>query len=474
MASLYWKENVKTMKKIAIIGSGISGLVSAYYLQKTHQVTLYEANEYIGGHTATKTVDVEEGSFDIDTGFIVFNDWTYPNFIRLLNELDVEWLDTEMGFSVSCEASGLEYSGGSLATLFAQPSNLFKPKHWKMLGDIVTFNKAAKQAFIQDSIDESLTLGDYIDELGLGQQFRDKYIVPMGAAIWSCGLEAMLDFPARYFVRFFYNHGLLNVNERPTWRVIKGGSHQYVKKLIQALDIDIKLATPVTSVTSHPEGGVLLACQSSATQSSADRSGDRQPGNSQSGKTNNPIKDIETTHFDEVIFACHSDQALRLIETPNQQQQQVLSALPYQSNEVVLHTDTSLLPKRKSTWSSWNYRLKKHQPDLAVLTYDMNILQCLDTKTQFCVTLNDTDSIDPSKILGSYQYMHPVYNKGSIAAQSRRSEINGHDNLWFCGAYWYSGFHEDGVRSALDVAAAILAQSNSTLLSKQGEQIDIL
>jgi uncharacterized protein len=454
MARLYWKENVKTMKKIAIIGSGISGLVSAYYLQKTHQVTLYESNEYIGGHTATKTVSVDEGTFDIDTGFIVFNDWTYPNFIRLLNELDVEWLDTEMGFSVSCESTGLEYSGGSLATLFAQPSNLFKPKHWKMLRDILIFNKASKQGYIDDSIDESLTLGDYILQLGLGQQFRDKYIVPMGAAIWSCGLDAMLDFPARYFVRFFYNHGLLNVNERPTWRVIKGGSHQYVKKLLEALEVDIKLATPVVSVASQPDGGVIVTSQSNNGQ--------------------NPNLQKDQAHFDEVIFACHSDQALSLIEAPNEQQQQVLSALPYQSNEVVLHTDTKLLPKRKSTWSSWNYRLKQHQPDRAVLTYDMNILQCLDSQTQFCVTLNDTESIDPNKILGSYHYMHPVYNKGSIAAQSRRSDINGKANLWFCGAYWYSGFHEDGVRSALDVVSAILAESGSRLASNQGVAIDIL
>jgi uncharacterized protein len=449
MPSLYWKENVKAMKKIAIIGSGISGLVSAYYLQKTHQVTLYEANEYIGGHTATKTVTVDEGSFDIDTGFIVFNDWTYPNFIRLLKELNVEWLDTEMGFSVSCESTGLEYSGGSFATLFAQFGNLFKPKHWKMLSDILAFNKVSKQAYVDDSIDESMTLGDYIKHLGLGDEFRDKYIVPMGAAIWSCGLDAMLEFPARYFIRFFYNHGLLNVNERPTWRVVKGGSHQYVKQLQQALDIEIRLATPVISVDSQSDAGVIVTSQSNDSEA-------------------------DISHYDEVIFACHSDQALKLIDSPNTQQQQVLSALPYQSNDVVLHTDISLLPKRKNTWSSWNYRLKREQPDRAVLTYDMNILQCLNSKTQFCVTLNDTSSIDPSKILGSYQYMHPVYNKGSIAAQSRRSEINGQENLWFCGAYWYSGFHEDGVRSALDVASAILKQSGSGLMSKQGAPIDIL
>ncbi len=411
--------------KVAIIGSGISGLTASYYLQHKYDITLFEANDYIGGHTATKTVTVDEGTFNIDTGFIVFNDWTYPNFIRLLEQINVESLATDMGFSVSCDQTGLEYSGESFATLFAQKRNIFSLKHWRMLKDIVTFNKEAKARFEQNKLDESITLGEFIQELGLSDQFRDKYLIPMGAAIWSSGLQEMLQFPALYFVRFFKNHGLLNINDRPQWRVIKGGSNSYVEKLLAQLNITIKTSTPVTSIEQTEQGWSVIA---------------------QNGG------DTQTNQFQHIIFACHSDTAGKLLPASASAQKSLLAQLPYKSNEVVLHTDTSLLPHKRSTWSSWNYRLRTESTQQATLSYDMNILQRLDCETRFVVTLNDTQAIDPNKILGSYHYDHPVYNLGSLSAQQQRATINGIDNLWFCGAYWYAGFHEDGVRSALDVA----------------------
>ncbi len=411
--------------KVAIIGSGISGLTASYYLQHKYDITLFEANDYIGGHTATKTVTVDEGTFNIDTGFIVFNDWTYPNFIRLLEQINVESLATDMGFSVSCDQTGLEYSGESFATLFAQKRNIFSLKHWRMLKDIVTFNNEAKARFEQNKLDESITLGEFIQELGLSDQFRDKYLIPMGAAIWSSGLQEMLQFPALYFVRFFKNHGLLNINDRPQWRVIKGGSNSYVEKLLAQLNITIKTSTPVTSIEQTEQGWSVIT----------------QYGG-----------DTQTNQFQHIIFACHSDTAAKLLPTSASAQKALLAQLPYKSNEVVLHTDTSLLPRKRSTWSSWNYRLRTESTQQATLSYDMNILQRLDCETRFVVTLNDTQAIDPNKILGSYHYDHPVYNLGSLSAQQQRATINGIDNLWFCGAYWYAGFHEDGVRSALDVA----------------------
>ncbi len=407
-------------QRIAVIGSGISGLACAFYLQDKYDVTVFEKNDYVGGHTATKTVSVDEGEFQIDTGFIVFNDWTYPNFNRLLRQLLVESIDTEMGFSVSCDATDLEYSGGSLGTLFAQKRRLFSPKHWRLVLDILKFNKESKIALEQGSIDESLTLGDYIQQLNLSKSFATHYLIPMGAAIWSSGLQQMYDFPALYFLRFFKNHGLLNVNDRPQWSVVKGGSKTYVEKLLGASTFTVKTSLPIQRVE-RDESEVRLITQ----------------------------QGVQT--FDQVIFACHSDEALALLASPSESEQQVLGKLQYQNNEVVLHTDISLLPRLKSTWSSWNYKIRKDTSEYATLSYSMNILQRLECKTEFVVTLNDTASIDDEHILGVYQYSHPVYNRGTMEAQGRRAEINGKHRTWFCGAYWYAGFHEDGIRSALDV-----------------------
>jgi predicted NAD/FAD-binding protein len=415
-------------KKIAIIGSGISGLTSAHYLQSKYDVTVFEKSDYIGGHTATKTVKLIEGTFRIDTGFIVFNNWTYPNFIRLLNDLGVSSNDTEMGFSVSCDASGLEYSGGSFGTLFAQKKNYFSIKHWRLIFDILKFNRAAKQRLATNKFDESMTINDFIVELKLSEQFKEKYLIPMGAAIWSSGLTQMCEFPALYFLRFFKNHGLLNIMDRPQWKVIKDGSNSYVEKLLHKSQFIIKKNTNVISVQSKPEAVEITVQDSTA---------------------------LTVHKFDHVILACHSDQALELLIEATPEQNNVLSKLTYSNNEVVLHTDVSLLPANRSTWSSWNYRIRSESTQLATLSYSMNILQGINSNTQFIVTLNDTANIDPKNILGIYQYSHPVYNRGTILGQSLRSEINGKNNVWFCGAYWYSGFHEDGVRSALDVVKAL-------------------
>jgi predicted NAD/FAD-binding protein len=407
-------------EKIAIIGSGISGLASAFYLQDKYQVTLFEKNDYLGGHTATKKVVVDEGPFNIDTGFIVFNDWTYPNFNRLLEKLGVESLPTDMGFSVSCDITGLEYSGASLSTLFAQKKRLLSPSHWRLVLDIVAFNKESKKRLDANAIDESLTLGDYVKQLNLSKRFVTHYLIPMGAAIWSSGLQQMYEFPALYFLRFFKNHGLLNLTERPQWSVVKGGSRTYVDKILEQSRFEVKTSTPVSKVIRNADSVTI--------------------------KT-----ETDEMMFDHVIFACHSDEALKMLESPTKAEEDVLGKLEYQANEVVLHTDTKLLPRLKSTWSSWNYKIRDLNSETATLSYSMNILQRLTCQTQFVVTLNDTASIDPDKILGIYQYSHPVYNRGSLSAQQQRKTINGKHRSWYCGAYWYAGFHEDGIRSALDI-----------------------
>jgi len=412
-------------KRIAIIGTGISGLTAAYYLEKNFDLMLFEAGDYIGGHTATKDVEYQGESHAIDTGFIVFNDWTYPNFIALMNEIGVTSKPTSMGFSLSCRETGLEYSGNGLNTLFAQRRNIFRPRHWKMLRDIVRFNKQSQQDFLSDDLDENETLGSYLDRHNFGEAFKKYYLVPMAAAIWSSGLAKVEAMPVLFFVRFFKNHGLLNIKDRPQWRVIEGGSRSYIEPLVAGFRDQIHLNTPVTSVKRHAKGVTL-------------------------GLAHGRCID-----FDEVIFACHSDQALALLTDPSEKESEILSGIPYAENDVVLHTDATLLPKRKSTWSSWNYLLGIKK-EAAVLTYNMNILQGLKSEHTFCVTLNATEDIAPEKIIGRWTYAHPEFNTQGIAMQARWSEINGTANTWFCGAWWRNGFHEDGVVSGMRVASALL------------------
>jgi len=407
--------------KIAIIGSGIAGLTSAYLLNRRHDITVFEASDWIGGHTHTVDVEVKGQRYAVDTGFIVFNDWTYPNFIRLLSQLGVGFKDTEMSFSVSDPLSGVEYNGHNLNTLFAQRRNLVSPKFIGMVRDILRFNREALQDLNNQRIDADMTLGDYLKANGYSERFIQHYIVPMGAAIWSMSLNDMLGFPLQFFVRFFKNHGLLSVSDRPQWCVIEGGSSSYVAPLTESFKQHIRLNCAVTRV---------------------ERDGDGVTVHSAAG----------SERFDKVVFACHSDQALALLAAPTPTEQTILGALPYADNDVVLHTDTRLLPKRPLAWASWNYRLGGPVDQPAAVTYDMNILQGIQSDTTFCVSLNQTAAIDPSKILARYTYAHPQYSLAGMAAQARWEELLGANHSYFCGAYWANGFHEDGVVSALRVA----------------------
>jgi len=413
--------------KIAIIGSGVSGLSCAYYLRKDHDIDVFEADRRIGGHTATVDVAMGGRRYSIDTGFIVFNDWTYPNFIALMDDLGVPSKATEMSFAVSDRRDGLEYAGSGLATLFAQRRRLFSPRFWGMLWDILRFNRQAQKHLDLGVVGPDETLGDYLERFNYGEAFRTQYLVPMGSAIWSADTPAMLEFPLQFFIRFFRNHGLLNILNRPQWRVIEGGSREYLKPLCADFADRIHTNCAVQKVTRSARGVVL------------------------------EFADRPSEVFDQVVFACHSDQALAMLGDADDAETGILSALPYQDNDVVLHTDIRLLPKCRKTWSSWNYQINENQ-QRAVVTYNMNILQGVSAPETFCVTLNNSEAINPNKVLGRFTYAHPVFTLPGMKAQQRWEEINGARQTWFCGAYWGNGFHEDGVSSALRVANAITSQ----------------
>ncbi|MGI9263499.1 MAG: NAD(P)/FAD-dependent oxidoreductase [Gammaproteobacteria bacterium] len=403
--------------KIAIIGTGIAGNVAAYHLHKKHDITVFEAGHYIGGHTNTVDVDLDGRSYAVDTGFIVFNDWTYPHFIKLMNELNVPSQPSSMGFSMRCQKTGLEYNGSSLNALFTQRLNVLKPSFHRMIRDILRFNREATH-FLEEG-DNKLSLGEYLFARGYGREFVDHYVIPMGAAIWSADPVGLLSMPARFFVRFFNNHGLLSVKNRPTWRVIKGGSRSYVEPLVAAHRHKIRLGTAVRSIRrfdTHVEV---------------------------STEGNDP------ECFDQVFVACHSDQALAMLTDATTQERDILGAIPYQYNEAVLHTDVSLMPSQRRAWAAWNYHVLDRDQGRVSLTYNMNILQGLDSAEQFCVTLNNSDAIDPARIIQRIDYEHPVFTAESVAAQRRHGDINGINRTYFCGAYWRNGFHEDGVVSAL-------------------------
>ncbi len=408
--------------KIAIIGSGIAGNTLAYHLHREHEITLFEANDYVGGHTNTHDIHYDGRDYAIDTGFIVFNEKTYPNFIQMLNELNVPFHKTNMSFSVKCELSGLEYNGNNLNSLFAQRRNLFKPSFHRMIRDILRFNREAP-AYTQQlaaTTQVSLSLGDYLQKHNYSQEFIEHYIIPMGSAIWSSSHQQMMTFPAEFFIRFFLNHGLLSVNDRPDWFVIKGGSRQYLEKLTQGFHDRIRLNCPVKKVIRHQDHVEVFT------------------------------DSIGRERFDYVFFACHSDQALKMIEAPTSTETEILGAFPYQSNEVILHTDSSLLPKRKLAWAAWNYHRTGNLVNPVAVTYDMNILQGIDSEHTFCVTLNNTQAIDESKIIKRLNYDHPLFTQGGIDAQSQQGKINGINRCFYAGAYWRNGFHEDGVVSALN------------------------
>ena len=411
-------------QRIAIIGTGISGLTTGYLLHRQYDVTVYEANSYIGGHTNTEDVTVDGKVYPVNTGFIVFNDWTYPNFQRLMAEIGgVDDQKTAMSFSVKCEQTGLEYCGSSIATLFAQKRNWLRPRFYRMVRDILRFNKQSVELLDNGELSPDMTLEDFLSHYGYGDWFVSKYIVPMGAAIWSSGEKDMMRFPALFFIRFFKNHGLLSVKNRPQWHTLIGGSRSYVEPLTAGFAERIRLDTPVHRVTRHAKGVTIAAADGEA-------------------------------EYDQVVFACHSDQALAMLTDATDDEQAVLGALPYTENDVVLHTDASLLPKRRKAWAAWNYHIPTSPQAPVSVTYDMNILQNFDPAPEtFCVTLNYTGVIDESKIIKRFNYSHPVFTPEGMDAQGRFHDISNNNNTHYCGAYWFNGFHEDGVNSALRVAA---------------------
>lgn len=405
-------------KRIAIVGTGIAGLTCAYYLNRNHEVTLFESADYIGGHT--HTVEVEKGGerVRVDTGFIVFNDRTYPHFVNLMEEIGVTAQKTEMSFSVRNDELALEYNGGSLAGLFAQPRNLVRPAFWGLLREVVRFNREVRQAAEHGS----MTLGEFLLRGGYGTLFRENYIIPMVSAIWSMGFAGCYEFPLSFFVKFFDNHGLLDLTNRPQWYTIQGGSSSYIEPLTRGFRRNIRLNTPVIGVRRQQDAVVVET-----------------PGSAEL--------------FDEVIFACHGDQAFALLSDPTPAEKEVLSAFSCSDNMVILHTDTSHLPKAPRAWAGWNYRVVDNALQQATLTYDMNILQRLDSRHTYLVTLNQ--EVDEEHVLARFHYRHPVYTMDAIRAQEKWQDISGVSSLHFCGAYWRNGFHEDGVSSGLRVCRMV-------------------
>lgn len=407
--------------RIAVVGGGISGLVAAYQLQDRAEVSLFEANETIGGHTHTVDVDDGERQVPVDTGFIVYNDWTYPNFVRLLDRLGVETQASDMSFALSDARTGFAYAAPRLSSLFAQKRNLLSPAFYQLLWDIVRFSKHGP-AFLENGTD-GLPLQAFFDDGRYSKAFVDRYLIPMISAIWSAGGESVPDLPAKYFLHFFQNHGLMNLHDRPQWRVIKGGSRNYIAPLIAGFRERVYTQSPVHRIRRH-----------------ADHVGITLPNE-------------EVLRFDHVVLAVHSDQALRMLADPTDAEREVLGGIPYQPNDVTLHTDTSILPKNRNAWASWNYRVTGADGNRARLTYHMNRLQSLDTPKDYLVSLNQDAQIEKQHRLAQFNYSHPAYSTASVKAQSRHGEISGVNRTHYCGAYWGYGFHEDGVKSALDACA---------------------
>ena len=413
-------------QRIAIVGGGIAGLTAAWYLSRDHQVTLFEAEPRLGGHTFTVDVQREHGDYAVDMGFIVFNDRTYPRFEALLAELGIGRQPTAMGFAVTDAETGVEYCGDGLGGFFGRRRNLLDPGHWALLRDILRFNREAPALLDSDAGEQPL--GAYLNEQGYGERFRRHYILPMGGAIWSCSLAQMEAFPAKFFVRFFINHGLLALRNRPQWYVVPGGSSRYVEALRAACGARFHTATPVTGVSRDSEGVTV-------------RTGD------------------QSHRFDQVVMACHSDQTLALLADADSRERDCLADLRYQPNDVVLHTDTAMLPKRRRVWSSWNALLgRTDDAEPVQVTYNMNILQGFQAPETFCVTLNAGDRIRPETVIRREVFHHPLFTTEGLLARERLLAGNGDNRTWFCGAWCRNGFHEDGVVSALDVVEGIAAR----------------
>ncbi len=417
--------------RIAIVGAGISGLVAGYYLRQHHDVTLFESDDRIGGHTNTIDCESDGQSIAVDTGFIVYNDRTYPNFIRLLDELKVQTQPTRMSFSVSCEATGLEYNGTNLNGLFAQRSNLVSPRFWRMLADFRKFGKLAR-IVLGSAADSTETVDSFLSRHKFSDSFIRHYFLPMGAAIWSASFQAFRQFPIRFIAEFFQNHGLLDVTNRPQWRVIAGGSKEYLDPLTNDWRNRIHTNSPVANVRRTDQSVVVTIANES------------------------PVE------FDHVIFSCHADQALKVLaDDVRPDELEILSAFPYRPNVATLHTDASVLPKNRRSWACWNYFCSSSTPEQPTVTYNMNMLQSLRSSQTFCVTLNDEHRIDPAKVIRTIQYAHPTFSTSRHEMQSRHHELINRDMTSFCGAYWRNGFHEDGVVGALQVVNQLVTPSSA-------------
>ncbi len=405
--------------RIAIIGTGISGMTSAYLLSEDHEVVVFETNDYVGGHTNTVDVSLNGQQYAVDTGFIIFNEKTYPNFVKLMKRLGVGWQNSVMSFSVQCEKTGLEFSPSTLNSLFIQRRNLLRPSFYRMLWDVMHFKRDTEA--LLESDDYKLTLAAFLNGKGYSQAFIQHFIIPMGEAVWSADPVKFNEFPARYFAQFFKNHGFLNVKDQPQWLTIKGRSRQYIKPITQPYADQIRLNCPVASVRRYPDYVEI------------------QPQNEVAEK------------FDQVVIATHSDQALALLDDPTDTEKNILGVIPYQENQAVLHCDESLLPSKKAAWASWNYHIPQEDLGRVAVTYDMNILQSIGAPKELCVSLNLAKAIDPAKIFQEMNYHHPAYDPESLAARHSHPEISGVDRTHYAGAYWGYGFHEDGVVSALEV-----------------------
>lgn len=407
--------------KVAVVGSGISGLSAAWLLSRRHDVTLYEKEPRTGGHANTVDVEAPERPVAVDTGFIVFNPQNYPNLTALFDHLEVETAPSEMSFSVSLDGGDLEYGGAGLASLFAQKSNVLRPRFWSMLADLVRFYQTAPAA-VREAGNEGLTLGQFVDSNGYGSAFINDHMLPMAGAIWSAAPQALRAYPAMAFIRFFENHGLLNLRERPQWRTLVGGSVRYVSRLLADMNIDTRTTSPVRAVTRLEKGVVVET-------------------------------DRDTERYDRILIATHADEALALLADPSDQERRLLGAFRYTSNLAVLHSDTQLMPKRKAVWSSWNYIGESGADENEIfVTYWMNRLQPLATELQLFVTLNPRRRPSPERVLRSEVYTHPLFTMEALRAQEALPTLQGLRNTWYCGAYFGSGFHEDGLKSGLDAA----------------------
>jgi len=415
----------QTGQRIAVVGAGIAGLSAAWLLSRVYNVTLFEANNYLGGHSHTVDVTLEGVTAPVDTGFLVFNDRTYPQLIALFDHLGIASCPSDMSFSVRIATDNIEWAGSNLGAVFAQRRNLLRPRFWGMLSDILRFNKQAT-AIARGDGGNTATLGEFLAAGAYGRAFRDWYLLPMAGAIWSCPAATMLDYPARTFFAFCANHGLLQVSDRPQWRTVIGGARTYVDLLAAGIG-DVRINTPVAAVSRGSGGASLM------------------------------LANGDTQKFDDVVLACHSDQALRLLGDADATERAVLGAIRYQDNCVVLHTDERFLPRSRAAWSAWNYHAEDNaeQAQPVGVSYLINQLQPLPFRQPVIVTLNPGDEPRLDKVIARYSYAHPVFDQAGIAAQARLPQLQGRRNTWFCGAWTGYGFHEDGLKAGMAVAAGL-------------------